>query len=79
MTNPPADGGPPDPAEALADADTAELQLLDAEALRRLHGEACIRCGEVAGLRPAGYAYTTTGDGTRYGWPVFTCPTHTTA
>ncbi|MFD4020644.1 hypothetical protein [Streptomyces sindenensis] len=47
---------------------------LTAEQNDRLHGLKCARCGTVGRLRLAGYAYTTSGNGGRLGWPLRLCP-----
>ncbi|MFJ6212124.1 hypothetical protein ACIQGZ_02105 [Streptomyces sp. NPDC092296] len=49
---------------------------VDASTLARLHGAACIVCGDRSGpLAPAGYVYTGSGSG-RLGWAVVACPRH---
>ncbi|MFJ6214984.1 hypothetical protein ACIQGZ_16860 [Streptomyces sp. NPDC092296] len=59
--------GPPQPVLGLP---------VDASTLARLHGAACIVCGDRSGpLAPAGYVYTGSGDG-RLGWAIVACPRH---
>lgn len=46
---------------------------ITAEQRARLRGQKCARCGAPGGLRPGGYAYTTSEGAGRLGWPVRVC------
>ncbi len=43
------------------------------EQTARLRGQECARCGGRSGLRPGGYAYTSSEGAGRLGWAVKVC------
>jgi hypothetical protein len=51
---------------------TQDGTVLTPEGWERVHGRACVRCGNRGALRPGGYAYVAMRGG-RYGYPVRVC------